>query len=54
MHMFTTDGDPDEMAPEEVQLYLAKIRRDLEQKRWHPYVLNKRAWAQKPFDALKA
>lgn len=53
MHMFTNIGDPDPMAPEEVQCYLAQIRGDLEQKSWHPYILNKRVWAQKPFDAPK-
>lgn len=50
MHMLTTIGDSDPMVPEEVQLYFVQIRKDLEQKKCHPYIFNRRMWAQKPFD----
>lgn len=37
--------------PEEVQVYLARFRKELRDPKIHPYVLLKTVWAQKPLDA---
>lgn len=36
-----------------MQVYLAKLREDIERKGVHAYYLKRRIWAQKPFDLGK-
>ena len=40
--MFTHIGDPEPIAPEAVQMYLALIRKELEERKWHKYIFNRR------------
>lgn len=47
MFLLTQFGDP-KWTKEEVEVYLTKIRKDLDS-RWHIYQNMKRVWAQKPY-----
>ena len=40
--MLTHIGDPEPMAPEAVQMYLAGIRKELGERKWHKYIFNRR------------
>ena len=40
--MLTHCGDPEPMTEEEVKVYLAGIRAELEEKSWHKYIFNRR------------
>lgn len=40
--MLTHIGDPEPMAPEAVQMYLAGIRKELQERKWHKYIFNRR------------
>lgn len=50
MMLFTSVGDKP-WTPEEVHVYLGKLRKELENRNWHQYIRQRRVWAQKPFDA---
>lgn len=50
LYMLTHIGDPEPMSPEAVQIYLAGIRKELEERKWHKYIFNRRVWAMKPLD----
>ena len=49
MYFLTQHGDPTPWSPEEVQVLVAKFRKELDAG-WHIYQKAKRVWAQKPFD----
>lgn len=46
----TRFGEPEPWTPEEVHVYLAKVRKEIENPDIHAYVFRRRVWAQKPFD----
>lgn len=46
----TNHGKPQPWSPEEVQVYLAKVRNEINAPGLHAYSLKRRVWAQKPFD----
>lgn len=50
MHLLTHFGLPKPWTPEEVQVHLMQMRKDLDNKKYHPYSKMKRVWAQKPFE----
>lgn len=50
MFLLTKFGLPQPWSVDEVQVYLAKLREDIERKGVHAYYLKRRVWAQKPFD----
>ena len=52
MMLFTSVGEKP-WTPEEVQVYLAKMRGELENRNWHKYIRQRRVWAQKPFETVK-
>lgn len=41
-------GSPSPWSAEEVQVFLAKLRAEVEEKRVHAYYLKRRVWGQKP------
>lgn len=43
-------GEPTPWAPEEVRVFLAKMRQEINNPNYHAYYFRKRVWAQKPFD----
>ena len=45
-------GKPKPWSTEQVQVYLAKIRKEVDSG-WHIYQRARRVWAQKPFDEPK-
>lgn len=53
MFAFTHFGEPVPWTAEEVQVWLAKFRKDVENQGIHAYYLKRRVWAQKPFDEPK-
>ena len=53
MYILTHFGTPRPWSAEEVQVYLAKIRKDVDAG-YHLYQTHKRIWAMKPFDAESA
>ncbi len=44
-------GKPEPWAMEQVQVYLAKLRKEADS-RWHIYYKANRVWAQKPYDSV--
>lgn len=46
----TRFGEPTPWTPEEVQVFLAKCRQEVNDPGLHMYYLKRRVWAQKPFD----
>lgn len=48
IHMLTNISEPEPENMDSVQMYLAEVRRDMEKKGSHPYIFNRRVWAQKP------
>lgn len=48
MFALTKLGKPEPWSPEEVQAYLAKVRKEMNMG-WHTYLEIRRVWAQKPF-----
>ncbi len=48
MHLFTQHGEPSNWLPDEVTLYCARLRGEIENPDIHPYHWSKRVWAQKP------
>lgn len=50
MFLLTHFGSPKPWTPEEVETLLADMRRDLDNKKMHPYRTVHRVWAQKPLD----
>lgn len=53
MYLLTKFGDPEPWSPEEVKIYTAKARKELENREYHAYVKMRRVWAQKPLEATK-
>lgn len=53
MWFLTKWGSPTPWSPEEVQVYVAKLRTELDAN-WHVYQKVKRVWAQKPYDTATA
>ena len=53
MFAFTHFGEPEPWTADEVQIWLAKFRKDVETKGIHAYYLKRRVWAQKPFNESK-
>ena len=51
-YLLTRFGLPTPWAPEEVIVYIAKLRKELDQN-YHIFNWHNRVWAQKPFDAPK-
>lgn len=49
-YLLTKFGDPEPWSPEEVQVLLAKVRKDMDNKDYHAYSRIRRVWAQKPLD----
>jgi hypothetical protein len=54
MHLFTKYGKPVPWTSEEVQVYIAGIRKELLNPRHHPYQRARRIWARKPFPSEEA
>lgn len=50
MYLLTTFGEPEPWTPEQVQLMLMQVRKQLDGRTRHSYTAIKRIWAQKPFD----
>lgn len=50
MWLLTHFGDPTPWAPEEVHVFLAKMRQEINNPNYHAYYYRKRVWAQKPYD----
>ena len=50
LFLLTKYGSPEPWSAEEVQVYLAKVRKDVEIPGLHAHYLKRRVWAQKPFD----
>lgn len=48
----TNFGEPEPWSVEEVHVYAAKVRKELEMG-YHIYNKSRRVWAQKPFEAKK-
>lgn len=53
MWLMTNFGEPEPWSAEEVYVYAAKLRRELE-KGYHIYNKSRRVWAQKPYDTVEA
>ena len=49
MYLLTKFGDPQPWSAEEVQVFLAKVRKEME-KGYHCYLTFKRVWARKPLE----
>ena len=49
MYLLTKYGDPQPWSAEEVQVFLAGVRKELEQG-YHCYLIFKRVWGQKPLE----
>lgn len=47
----TRFGEPTPWTPEEVHVFLAKARQEVNDPKLHAYFLKKRVWAQKPFNS---
>ena len=50
LFLLTHFGEPEPWSPEQVQILLMEMRKDLSNKNYHPYGALRRVWAQKPFD----
>ena len=48
LSLFTKLGSPTPWSAEEVQVFLATLRAEVEEKRVHAYYLKRRVWGQKP------
>ena len=48
--MLTKFGTPQPWSVDEVQVFLAMARQDMDNPRSHAYMVYKRVWAQKPYD----
>lgn len=48
--LLTHYGDPTPWSPEEVQVYVAKIKQEMNDHSIHSYHRFRRVWAQKPYD----
>lgn len=48
--ILTHFGEPTPWTPEEVQVFLAKVRQEVNAPGLHAYFLKRRVWAQKPLD----
>ena len=50
-YLLTKYGDPEPWSPEEVQVLLAKVRNDMNNKNYHAYSTIRRVWARKPLSS---
>ena len=50
MFLFANIGTPEVWSPEEVQVYLARFRAELDNRKNHGYQIIRRVWAQKPLE----
>ena len=50
MYLLTIYGEPEPWSPEEVQVFLAKVREEYNSG-WHMYLKIKWVWGMKQFDA---
>ena len=50
MYLFASVGTPEVWSPEEVQVYLARFRAELDNRKVHAYQKVRRVWAQKPLE----
>ena len=48
LYLLTKFGSPTPWSAEEVQVYLSKLRAEVEDRRVHAYYLKRRVWGQKP------
>lgn len=48
MFVLTKFGEPEPWQPEEVQVFLAEVRKEIETPGMHAYYLKRRVWGQKP------
>lgn len=46
----THHGESTPWVPEKVQVFLAKMRQEINNPNYHAYYYRKRVWAQKPYD----
>lgn len=44
----TKFGEPEPWSPEEVHVFLAKMRKEMEDPKLHGYFYKRRVWGQKP------
>ncbi|KAF2766154.1 S-adenosyl-L-methionine-dependent methyltransferase [Teratosphaeria nubilosa] len=51
MFLLTKFGAPKPWTADEVRVYVAKVRQELQDRKLHIYHLTRRVWAQKPYDA---
>jgi len=51
MYLLTKFGAPEPWTADEVRVYVAKVRRELQTPRLHIYHLSRRVWGQKPLDS---
>ena len=49
--LLTKFGEPEPWSAEEVQVYLAKVRDDINNRKYHAYSSVRRIWARKPLNA---
>lgn len=54
MFTLTKFGDPQPWSPDEVLVYVAKVRKEMVSGGFHSYFRMRRIWAQKPFDTEPA
>lgn len=47
----TKFGEPEPWSPEEVHVFLAKMRKEMEDPKLHGYFYKRRVWGQKPWDS---
>ena len=47
----TKFGDPEPWSPEEVYVFLAKMRKEIEDPKVHGCCYKRRVWGQKPLDS---
>ena len=52
MYLLTRYGEPEPWSSEKVHVYLANVRKEMENPRVHAYLFKRRVWAQKPMDGL--
>lgn len=50
----TKFGEPEPWSPEEVHVFLAKVRKEIEDPKLHGYFYKRRVWGQKPLNSGSA
>ena len=51
--MLTTSGEPKPWSVEEVNVWLKKVRKEIDNPGYHCYQKARRVWARKPFEILR-